>query len=102
MAGPCKLGSLGSAAAVPNCMTVAVRHMETEMVHSLGNSAVLDRNCSRIVDNSGHSHRALEEVRLPSSVSDGKHSMTQPLRCLTSLLATQIEPFKFLLELVQK
>ena len=64
MAGPCKLGSLGSAAAVPNCMTVAVRHMETEMVRFPDSSAVLDRNCSRIVGNSGYSHRVLEEERL--------------------------------------
>ena len=66
MAGRCKLGSLDSAAAVPNCVTVAVRHMEMRMMHFLDNSAVLDRNCSRIVGNSGYSHRALEEERLSS------------------------------------
>lgn len=64
MAGRCKLGSLDSAAIVPDCMTVAARHMETEMVHFPDSSAVLDRNCSRIVGNSGYSHRALEEERL--------------------------------------
>lgn len=46
-------------------MTVVVRHMETEMVRFPDSSAVLGKNCSRIVGNSGYSHQAVEEERLP-------------------------------------
>lgn len=56
------LGNPGCAEFVPNCMAGEVQHMEME--HFLENSAVLDRNWSRIVGNWDCSHQVPGEGRL--------------------------------------